>query len=162
MDLQTPVGVQQSETAQIEVSDDGLGARVARLEAEVAALQEALNRLVTPSEGPAFRFFREVVEKDPAYAWVEPPAHLMSVTDYSQLEPEDLVYIHELTVEDVHLRLQQLERWYGMSSEEFYRRWQQDDVDDDVYLHKTEWSMLYELWQEIQPGESSHSEEDAA
>ncbi|MFQ5594527.1 MAG: hypothetical protein ACE5HA_10295 [Anaerolineae bacterium] len=154
--------VQQSEAAQIEISDDGLEARVARLEAEVSALQEALNRLATPSEGPAFRFFREVVEKDPAYAWVEPPAHLKGVTDYSQLEPEDLVYIHELTDEDVRLRLEQLERWYGMSSEEFYRRWQQDDVDDDVYLHKTEWSMLYELWQEIQIAESSHSEEEAA
>ncbi|MFQ5858217.1 MAG: hypothetical protein ACE5LU_21650 [Anaerolineae bacterium] len=148
MDHQTPVKAQQSQTAQIEISDDGLEARVARLEAEVSALQEALNRLVTPSEGPAFRFFREVVEKDPAYAWVEPPAHLKGVTDYSQLEPEDLVYIHELTDEDVRLRLEQLERWYGMSSEEFYERWQQGEADD--IFDKTEWSILYEHWLEVQ------------
>jgi hypothetical protein len=67
------------------------------------------------------------------------------VTDSSQPEPEDLVYLHELTDEDVRRRLEELEQWYGMSSEEFYHRWQRGDADDVV--HKIEWSLLYEDWQ---------------
>ncbi|MFQ5854588.1 MAG: hypothetical protein ACE5LU_02935 [Anaerolineae bacterium] len=110
MEPETPVGVQQSEAVQIEVGDDGLEARVARLEAEVAVLKEAVrkSRLPAPYKRPTF--------PGGGYSWVEPPEHLKGVTDYSQLDPEDLVYIHELTDEDVRLRLAELEAGYGMSS----------------------------------------------
>lgn len=147
MDHQTAIQAQEAPaTTEREIPEDGLEARLTRLETAVAELQAAVQKLTAPSEGPAFRLFHQIPEGDEAYNWVEPPAHLRGVTNYSQLEPEDLVYIHELTDEDVRLRLEQLERWYGMSSEEFYQRWQQGEVDDDVYLHKIEWSTLYEDW----------------
>jgi len=132
---------QLQEAGQVNVSEDGLEARVARLEATVAELQDVLRRLLAPPTRVALR--------TDGYSWVEPPAHLKDVTDYSQLEPEDLVYLHELTEEDVRRRLEELEQWYGMSSEEFYQRWQRGEADD-VYHHKIEWSILYEHWLQIQ------------
>jgi hypothetical protein len=141
MDSQTGVVEQQPQTAEIEVPRDGLEERVARLEAEVAVLKEALlKKTPAPYKRPDF--------PGGGYAWIEPPEHLKGVTDYSQLDPEDLVYIHELTDEDVHLRLEELEAGYGMSSEEFYRLWQQGEADE--IFHKIEWSALYEVWQEIE------------
>ncbi len=143
-----------------EATIQDLEARVANLEAEVTELRTALNQLLAASEGPLMRFYREREAEDPAYSWIEPPDHLKGVTDYSQLDPEELVYIHELTDEDIRRRLEQLERWYGMSSEKFYRRWQQGDVDEDVYVHKTEWSLLYESWQRLQRESSSSGKVD--
>lgn len=157
MEPQTTVETQQLETAEKEARDDTLEARVARLEAAVAALQEVVDRLLAPSEGPVYRLYRKVKGKDESYFWVEPPDYLKGVTDYSQFEPEELVYIYELTNEDIRLRLEQLERWYGMSSEAFYERWQQGEADD--ILHKIEWSALYEDWQRIQTESSKPNEE---
>ncbi len=150
MDHQITVTVQQTEPAQAEVSIDELAERVARLEAEVAALKEAL-RKKTPAP------YRRPVFPGGGYAWVEPPDHLKGVTDYSQLDPEDLVYIHELTNEDIRLRLKELEAGYGISSEEFYRLWQQGEADE--IFHKIEWSALYEVWLQIE-GESSSVDEE--
>jgi len=136
--------VAQPQAAQIEASDDGLEGRVARLEATVAELQEALRKLLTPPERLAFRPFSKAEGRDSGYTWVEQPAHLKNISDTSQLEPEELVYIHELTDEDVRRRLEELEQWYGMSSEELYQRWQRGEADD--VFDKTEWSILYEHW----------------
>jgi hypothetical protein len=147
MEPQTAIGVEQPQAAQIEARDDGLEERVARLEATLAELQAALRNLLAPPTRLAFR--------NGGYAWVELPAHLKEVTDYSQLEPEELVYIHELTDEDVCRRLEELEQWYGMSSEEFYRRWQRGEADD--VFDKIEWSILYEDWLRIRT-ESSGSD----
>lgn len=113
--------------------------RVAHLEAEVAELK-ALFRSLAPSPYRA---------RCPAsYDWLEPPDHLKNVTDYSQMDPEALVYIHELTPGDVRRRLDELEKWYGMSSEEFYQMEQHNEADD--IFEKMEWSMLYEAWLETQ------------
>lgn len=143
------LGVQQSQPAQIEVSKEDLEERVARLEAEVAALKEALPKPSAPYKRPTF--------PGGGYSWVELPEHLKGVTDYSQLDPEDLVYVHELTDEDIRLRLEELEQAYGMTSEEFYRLWQQGEADH--IFDKTEWSILYEDWFRIK-AESAHSDEE--
>ena len=91
------------------------------------------------------------------YAWVSPPLHLQGVGDLSQLEAEQLVYIHELTDEDVVLRLQELEQRYNMTSAEFYRLWQHGEADD--ILEKIEWSLLYEDWLRISSGTRAPVEE---
>lgn len=150
MDQQATAEVQQTHPAPAEVSIEELAERVAQLEAEVAALKEALpKKLPPPYKRPTF--------PGGGYSWVEPPEHLKGVTDYSQLDPEDLVYIHELTDEDVRLRLKELEAGYGISSEEFYRLWQRGEADE--IFDKIEWSILYEDWLRIQ-AESTPSDEE--
>lgn len=152
MTQQATAEVQQAETRPAEVSIEELVERVTQLEAEVTALKEALPRkLPPPYIRPTF--------PGGGYSWVEPPEHLKGVTDYSQLDPEDLVYLHELTDEDVRLRLKELEQGYGMSSEEFYQRWQRGEADE--VFHKIEWSALYEDWLRIQE-ESPNADEDMA
>ncbi len=139
MDPQTKSGAQPSQVAPFEAPDDGLEKRLARLESKVAAIQEALGEFLSP--------FRHSAVRNGGYAWIEPPALLKNVTDYSQLDPEDLVHIHELTDEDVRRRLDELEQWYGISSDTFYRRWQQGEADD--IFEKIEWVALYEDWLRI-------------
>jgi len=55
---------------------------------------------------------------------------------------------YELTDDDVRRRLKELEQWYGMSSDEFYRRWKRGEADD--IFEKIEWSALYEEWVRIE------------
>ena len=138
MEQQTTVAI-QSGLAMAQVQDNHLAARVAQLEAEVAELKALLYKFVPSPASPPIR---------QGYAWLEPPSHLQGVTDYAQLAPEDLVYIHELTDNDVRKRLAELEQVYEMSSAEFYRRWQGGAADD--IFEKTEWQMLYKLWLQIQ------------
>ena len=148
MQPQTGIEAQGSRVAPIEAPGDGVEERLARLEATVTQLQEELRKLLTPSERLASRPFGMAQGKDGGYSWVEPPAHLKGVTDFSRLEPEELVYIHELTDDDVRRRLKKLEQWYGMSSDEFYRRWKRGEADD--IFEKIEWSALYEDWLRIE------------
>lgn len=146
MTSQTIVDVEQSQAAVAELQE-----RVARLEETVVALRTTLDRLLAPPNRPSFR--------NDGYAWVQTPSSLKNVSDLSQLEPEDLVYIHELTDKDVRLRLAELEQWYGLSSEMFYQRWQQGEADD--ILDKIEWSILYEDWLSLKTDSSASSEEAA-
>lgn len=149
MDRQATADVQQVQAAPAEVSIKELAERVAQLEAEVAALKEARpKKWPPPYIRPTF--------PGGGYSWVEPPEHLKGVTDYSQLDPEDLVYLHELTDEDVRLRLKELEAGYGMSSEEFYQLWRRGEADE--IFHKIEWSALYEDWLRIEEESSTVDE----
>lgn len=138
MDQQNAVAAQTTPAA-AQVQNHHLVERVAQLEAEVAELKTLIYRFALTQAYPPVR---------EGYAWIKPPSHLQGLTDYAQITPEDLVYIHELTDEEVRRRLDELEQWYGMSSAEFYRRWQSGVVDD--IFEKTEWHMLYELWLQIQ------------
>ncbi|MEZ4868803.1 MAG: hypothetical protein R3C14_46190 [Caldilineaceae bacterium] len=131
MNLQTAVMEEQVTPA----AKENLSDRITQLETEVAALKVLLHHRTTTPYRP----------RCPAsYAWLELPEHLQGVTDYSQVDPDDLIYVHELTPEDVRRRLDELERWYGMTSAAFYRQWQRGEVDD-IY-EKIEWSMWYESW----------------
>ena len=123
-------------------SGNGLEKRVAQLEAEVVLLRAALQELLPVR--------RQASGHRASYAWVTPPAHLQGLHDYAQLDAEQLVYIHELTAEDVYRRLQELEQQHHISSAEFYRRWQNGEADD--ITEKIEWSLLYENWLRINAG----------
>jgi hypothetical protein len=122
---------------------------VAQLEAEVISLRTLLQELLSVRQRPA--------GQRGGYAWVSLPPHVQGVSDLSQLDAEQLVYVHELTDEDVRLRLRELEQWYGLTSAEFYRRWQRGEADD--ILEKIEWSLLYEDWLRISAGTGSPAEE---
>jgi len=139
MNQQTTVAT-QSTSAVAQGQDNHLAARMAQLETEVAELKALLYKFAPSPPSPPIR---------EGYAWLEPPRHLQGVTDYAHLDPEDLVYLHELTDEDVRKRLDELEQWYDLNSKEFYNRWQSGEADD--IFEKTEWQMLYKLWLQIHP-----------
>ena len=149
METQTILSTPEPRTVRHQRSDNGLEKRMAQLEAEVISLRKLLQELL-PVRQPSVR-------QRGGYAWVSPPLHLQGVGDLSQLEAEQLVYIHELTDEDVVLRLQELEQRYNMTSAEFYRLWQHGEADD--ILEKIEWSLLYEDWLRISSGTRAPVEE---
>ena len=113
METQTILSTPEPRTVRHQRSGNGLEKRVAQLEAELISLRTLLHELL-PVRRPS-------VHQRGGYAWVSPPLHLQGVGDLSQLEAEQLVYIHELTDEDVVRRLQELEDRYNMPSAEFYR-----------------------------------------
>lgn len=136
---------QPPRAARSKSSGNGLEQRVAQLEAEVVLLRAALQEAL-----PIRR--RLSGERQESYAWVVPPAYLHDVGDYTQLDAEQLVYIHELTDEDIPRRLQELEQQHKISSVDFYRRWQNGEADD--IPEKIEWSLLYEDWLRTEAGQS--------
>ena len=149
--MTTMVRTRPAETFQLpraarsKSSGNGLEQRVAQLEAEVVLLRAALQEVL-----PARR--RLSGERQESYAWVVPPAYLHDVGDYAQLDAEQLVYIHELTDDDISRRLQELEQQHKISSADFYRRWQSGEADD--IPEKIEWSLLYEDWLRTEAGQS--------
>lgn len=130
----------QSQVAPREGFDNGLEARLARLESAVAALQEAVARLLAPSD-PSPR-------RAGGFTWSEPPTQSQDATDdIPDLELEELVYLRQLSDEDVSQRLKELEERYRISSEAFYQWWLRGGADE--IPEKIQWSALYEDWLRI-------------
>ena len=121
--------------------------RVANLEAEVAELKILLRSHTSPPYRPTM--------PNP-YAWLATPPRPPDNRPLDQLSDDELVPIHYLTDEDVRRRLDELEQWYGMSSTEFYARWQRGEVDE--IQEKMGWSILYEHWLQIEAETAPHRE----
>ena len=60
-------------------------------------------------------------------------------------EPGFVIEEHEMTLEEVKVALAQYERKYGMTSKEFYQKWQHGETD--FVAESVDWSGLFEAYQ---------------
>lgn len=54
----------------------------------------------------------------------------------------------EMTEEDLRVKLKSCEEYYGMSSEEFVRRYDARDPEVLRFDHAAGWRIFYDLWEQ--------------
>ena len=134
--------------------------RMAQMEAELGALKVAMQQLSQEIKEPVQtangRTDHAASHPNPT-EWTPPsPEELAYLQTLSE---DELVPIHYMTDDDVRQALDEFEEEYGISSEEFYARWKQGDVED--IMEKISWSIFYENWLQILEARAQITEEAA-
>jgi thioesterase domain-containing protein len=120
---------------------------MAQLETELATVKAAMqwvlanvNQATKPTNG-----YHAPASQVPAVTEWQPP--LAEELASQTLSEDELVQIQYMNDDDVRQALLEFEQKYGLSSEEFYRRWQRNEAEeiDD----KSTWVILYKDWLHI-------------
>lgn len=121
--------------------------RVAELETELATVKAAMQWVLAnfnqarPTNG-----YHAPASPMPAVAEGQPPT-AEELASLQSLSEEDLVPIHYMTDDEVRQSLLEFEQKYGVSSEEFYARWQRNEAEE--IADKSTWVILYKNWLHI-------------
>lgn len=143
MNQQLTTNLEENST---ETQIEAMAVRIAQLEAELQQLQITVRHLpareteqTEPVNEPINGIEHQVHYGTDASIWTAPPEDLVQLQTLSE---DELVPVSCINVDDIHNRIGDLEKEYGITSAAFYQRWKAGNADE--IRDKTSWVILYE------------------